>query len=84
MSFTSGIACCGSLSAANLLQYIISVREIMQSVLPATKPDNAPAECADYDPTKKTRVWAYGSDIDGTSTHNWPAFTIEATVSVRA
>jgi bilirubin oxidase len=60
-------------------EYIISVREIMQSVLPGVKPANAPPECADYDPTKKTRVFAYGSDIDGQATHNWPAFTIEAT-----
>jgi hypothetical protein len=78
----SSVACCCTLSAANVLQYIISVREIMQSVLPPTKPANAPAECAEYDPSKKTRVWAYGSDIDGTAAHNWPAFTIKATVSV--
>jgi hypothetical protein len=53
----------------------------MQSVLPGVKPANAPPECAEYDPSKKTRVFAYGSDIDGQATHNWPAFTIEATVS---
>jgi hypothetical protein len=52
-------------------------------VLPTVKPATAPAECATYDPTAKTRVWAYGTDAGGTSTHNWPAYTIEGTVRTK-
>jgi hypothetical protein len=74
------ICCCCIYFAAADSQYIISVRAIMQSVMPSTKPASAPPECASYDPTKQTRVWGYGADVNGETTHNWPAFTIEATV----
>ncbi|WIA16509.1 hypothetical protein OEZ85_013187 [Tetradesmus obliquus] len=60
-------------------EYIISVRQILQAVLPITKSANAPPDCAEYDPSKQTRVFAYGADIDGKATHNWPAYTIKAT-----
>lgn len=61
-------------------QYNISVREIFQSVLPTVLAADAPAECRDgYDPFRPTRLFAYGTEIHGQSTHNWPAFTIEAT-----
>ncbi|WIA31354.1 hypothetical protein OEZ86_002255 [Tetradesmus obliquus] len=60
-------------------QYNISAREILQAVLPPVLPANAPPECAGYDLTAKTRVWAYGTDAGGSSTHNWPSYTIEAT-----
>lgn len=64
------------------MQYEISAREIMQTVLPTSKPVDAPPECASYIPTPQTKVWAYGTvDVSGSTTHNWPSFTIEATVS---
>jgi hypothetical protein len=69
-------------TAAAVPQYNISAREIFQSVLPTVKPASAPLECATYDPTARTRVWAYGTDAGGTSTHNWPSYTIEATVGM--
>jgi hypothetical protein len=57
------------------------VRQIYQSVMPTIKAPDAPPECNDYDPLRPTKVWGYGADINGQTTHNWPAFTIEATVS---
>uniref|UniRef100_A0A383VIA1 Plastocyanin-like domain-containing protein n=1 Tax=Tetradesmus obliquus TaxID=3088 RepID=A0A383VIA1_TETOB len=63
-------------------EYEISAREIMQTVLPTSKPVDAPPECASYIPTPQTKVWAYGTvDVSGSTTHNWPSFTIEATRS---
>jgi hypothetical protein len=73
-------AAAAAAAAFTALQYNISAREIFQSVLPTVKPATAPPECATYDPTARTRVWAYGTDAGGTSTHNWPSYTIEATV----
>lgn len=62
-SNTQGPNCTG-----NTDTYVISVRQIEQTVLPTTS-TNGPT-CTAYTPGPTT-VFAYGTDAGGSSTHNW-------------